>query len=102
MMELGYTLVPQFTQRLKTGIFNVALGWAFQFFAIDEKEKTGIFYIRSCLVRDLVDKFMLFTHLYLMQEEKIEAWFLFPASREYFGVEKFFVCQQIHKKSTHF
>ena len=37
-----------------------------------------------------------------MQEEKIEAWFLFPASREYFGVEKFFVCQQILKKSTHF
>ena len=37
-----------------------------------------------------------------MQEEKIEAWFLIPASREYFGVEKFFACQQIHKKATHF
>ena len=30
---------------------------------------------------------MLFTHLYLMQGEKIEAWFVSPASREYFGVE---------------
>ena len=30
---------------------------------------------------------MLFTHLYLMLGEKIEAWFLSPASREYFGVE---------------
>ena len=30
---------------------------------------------------------MLFTHLYLMLGEKIEVWFLSPASREYFGVE---------------
>ena len=30
---------------------------------------------------------MLFTHLYLMQGEKIEAWFVSQASREYFGVE---------------
>ena len=29
----------------------------------------------------------MFTHLYLMQGEKIEAWFVSPASREYFGVE---------------
>ena len=40
------------------------------------------------LVRDsLVDQSMLFAHLYLMQGEKIEAWFVSPASREYFGVE---------------
>ena len=30
---------------------------------------------------------MLFTHLYIMQEEIIEAWFVSQASRVYFGVE---------------
>ena len=40
------------------------------------------------MVRDsLVDQSMLFTHLHLMQGEKIEAWFVSPASREYFSVE---------------
>ena len=40
------------------------------------------------MVRDsLVDQFMLSTHLYLMLGKKIEAWFLSPASREYFGVK---------------
>ena len=40
------------------------------------------------MVRDsLVDQGVMFTHLYLMQVEKIEAWFLSPTSREYFGVE---------------
>ena len=34
-----------------------------------------------------VDQSMLFAHLYLKQGEKIEAWFLSPASREYLGVE---------------
>ena len=29
----------QLTQGLKTGILNVALGWAFQFFRIDERDK---------------------------------------------------------------
>ena len=39
------------------------------------------------MVRDtLVDRSMLFTHLYLMLGKKIEAWFLSPATREYFGV----------------
>ena len=32
------------TQRLKTGISNLALVWAFQFFPIDERDKiTSIF-----------------------------------------------------------
>ena len=35
----------------------------------------------------LVDQSMQFTNLYLILGEKIEAWFLSPASREYFGVE---------------
>ena len=35
----------------------------------------------------LVDRSMLFTHLYLMKGEEIEGWFLSPASRECFGVE---------------
>ena len=30
---------------------------------------------------------MLFTHLYLMQGDKIEVWFVSQARREYFGVE---------------
>ena len=41
-----------------------------------------------CLVRDsLVDQSIMFTHLYLKQGGKIEAWFLSPSSREYFDVE---------------
>ena len=39
MLVLGCTLFPQFRQGLKTGILNVALGWAFQFFLIDEIDK---------------------------------------------------------------
>ena len=40
---------------------------------------------------------MSFTHLYLMQGERIEAWFVSQARREYFDVES--ICQQIHKKN---
>ena len=35
----------------------------------------------------LLDHSMLFTHLYLMPGEKIEAWLVSPVSREYFGVD---------------
>ena len=51
----------------------------------------------------LVDHSMLFTHLYFMLGEKIEAWFLSPASREYFGVEStaFLSANKFTKKSTH-
>ena len=35
----------------------------------------------------LVDQSMLFTRLYVMQGEKIKAWFTSHASKEYFGVE---------------
>ena len=74
--------LPQFTQRLTTGILNVALGWTFQFFHDERDKKTRVFQIRSCLVTDsLVDQSMLFTHLYFMQGEKIEAWFVSQASR---------------------
>ena len=41
---------------------------------------------------------MLFTHLYLMQREEIEAWFVSPASREYIGVES--TAFQFANKST--
>ena len=57
-----------------------------------------------CLVRDsLVDQSMLFPHLYIMQEEEIEAWFVTPASREYFGVEStaFHSAYKLTKKSTY-
>ena len=48
-------IFPQFTQRLKTGILNVALGWTFQFFPVSPPNK-------PCLVKDiLVDQSMLFT-----------------------------------------
>ena len=41
-----------------------------------------------CLVRDsLVDQAIMFTHLYLMQGDKIDPRFVSPSSREYFGVE---------------
>ena len=30
---------------------------------------------------------MLFTNFYLMQEKKIETWFVSPASTEYFGIK---------------
>ena len=35
----GIPPIPQFTQKLKTGILNVALGWAFQFLPVDERDK---------------------------------------------------------------
>ena len=42
----------------------------------------------GCLVRDsLVDQSIMFTHLYLMQGEKIDAWFVSPSTIEYFGVK---------------
>ena len=42
----------------------------------------------GCLVKDsLVDQSILFTHLYLIQGEKIEGWFVSASSRDYFGVE---------------
>ena len=44
--------------------------------------------MRPCLTRhSLVYQYVLFTHLYLMQGEKIETWFASQASRECFGVE---------------
>ena len=44
--------------------------------------------MRLCLVRDsLDDQSIMFTHLYLMQEEKVEAWFVSTSSRKHFGVE---------------
>ena len=51
----------------------------------------------------IVDQSMLFTHLYLMQGEEIEAWFVSPGSRECFGVEStaFLSANKFTKKSTH-
>ena len=77
---------PQFKERLKARILNVALDWSFHFFSWWKRWKTRVFQIR--LVRDsLFDQSMLFTQLYLMLGEKIEAWFSSSASREYFSVE---------------
>ena len=42
---------------------------------------------------------MLFTHFYLTQGQKIETWFVSPASKEYFDVEPTIFCQKIDKKS---
>ena len=39
---------------------------------------------------------MLFTHLYAMQGEKLETWFVSEACREYFGVEST-VCLSANK-----
>ena len=58
-----------------------------------KRYKVGIFWISPCLLRDsLVDQFMLLTHLYFMQGEKIEAWFVSPSNKEYFGVESTTFC----------
>ena len=48
----------------------------------------------------LVDHSVLFTHLHFMLGEKIEAWFLSPASIEYFGVEwtAFLSARKLSKK----
>ena len=40
MLVLGCsTLLPQFTERLKTGILNVALDWTFQIYHDERGEK---------------------------------------------------------------
>ena len=46
---------------------------------------------------------MLFTYLYLMQGERIEAWFVSQAHREYFGVEStaYLSANKFTKKPTH-
>ena len=67
MLVLGCTYIfpSQFTQKLKTGILNVVLGWTFQFFTNDERDKK-LEFSRLGLIRDsLVDHSMLFPHLYL-------------------------------------
>ena len=92
MFVLGVWLLycfPQFTQGLKTGILTVALSCAFQFFPIDERnKKLGFPRLGSvCNGDSIIDQSVMFTHLCLMQGEKIEAWFISPSSREYFGVE---------------
>ena len=45
---------------------------------------------------------MLFAHLFLMQGEKTEVWFISPASREYFCVEStaFLSAKKLKKKKT--
>ena len=53
---------------------------------------------RPCLVRDsLVNQSMLFTHLYLMTEEKVEVWFVSQANREYFGENTFLSANKFTK-----
>ena len=39
MLVLGCTLFPPIYTEIETGILNVALGWVFQFFPIDERDK---------------------------------------------------------------
>ena len=89
ILVLGCTLFTPIYTEVDNLDFECCSRLEFQVFPMmKEIKKTGVFYIRPCLVRDsLVDQSMLFTHLYLMLGEKIEAWFLSPASREYFGVE---------------
>ena len=56
------------------------------------------------MLRDsLVAQSTMFTHLYLMQGERIEAWFVSQACREYFGVEStaYLSANKFIKKSAH-
>ena len=70
-----------------------------------EKVEYLIHYVKFRMWPDsLVDQSMLFTHLYLIQGGKIEAWFVSQArSIEYFGVESkaFLSANKFRKKSTH-
>ena len=85
-LMLACTLFSPIYWEIENYDFECYSRLVFQFFPWWKRWKTGVFWIR--LVRDsLVDQSMMFTHLYFMLGEKIEAWFLSPASREYFGVE---------------
>ena len=52
---------------------------------------------------EIVDQYVLLTHLHLIQGEKIEAWFVFKTSREYYGIESTAILSAsiFTKKSTH-
>ena len=90
---------PNLHKDRKLGYLNVALGWTFQFFPIDERYKKLEF---SRILRDnLVDQSMLFTHLYLTQGEKIRNLVCISCMQIIFWrrIHNFSVCrQQIHKR----
>ena len=60
--------------------------------------------LKNGVLRDSqVDQSMLFPHLYVMQGEKIDAWFVSEVRRQYFGVEStaYLSVNNLTKKSTH-
>ena len=102
MLALGCTLFPPIYREIENLDFECFSRLDFPIFPMMKEMKTGVFQIR--LVRDtLIDQSMLFTHLYLMLGEKAEAWFLSPASIEYFGVESIAFCLPANsqRKSAH-
>ena len=72
-------------------------------FSYDQRDKKLEFLDLALPGKRFVDQSMLFTQFYLMQGEKIEAWFLSQANRKYFGVETtaFLSATTFTKKSTH-
>ena len=68
---------PQFTRILKTGFLNVALGWTFKFFPIQERKEFARRKNRSLVC--------------ISSKQRIF----------WCRIHKFSVCQQIHKKFSH-
>ena len=77
MLVLGCTSFPSIYTEIENSDFECCSRQDFPIFPMMKEIKTGVFQMRLCLIRDsLVDQSMLFTHLYLMQGEEIEAWFI--------------------------
>ena len=76
---VGLYVISPIYREIKNWDFECCSRLVFPIFHMMKEVKNWSFLLR--------DQSMLFTHLYLMLAEKIEAWFLSPASREYFGVE---------------
>ena len=79
MLMLGCTLFPPIYKEIENWDLD------FPIFPMMKEVKNWSF-LDYAGKRSLVDQSMLFTHLYLMLGQKIEARFLSPARREYFGV----------------
>ena len=88
MLVLGFTSFSPIYTEIENWDFECYSRLDFPIFPMMKEIKTGVFYVRLSLVtHSFFDQFMLFTHMYLMQGEEIEVWFVSSARREHFGVE---------------
>ena len=73
-----------------TDLFQKSLGITYSHRQSANGNITSLFQwltLPSCVRDSLYDKYMLFTHFYLMQGNKIEAWFVSVVSRYFRVVE---------------